>query len=231
MPMPHSPPYPRPLTQIHQIELTSRCNLACPYCIHRTMLRLHKDLDWATFERALEWVRYFCRCGTQGELNLAGVGESFMHPRFAEMVALARQAVGPGRRLILATNGVAVTPQVVEEIKPHNPRIWVSLHRQDRAAAGLRLLRDAGLLDGISTDPSTQPNDWAGQVDWPIGANPPKMLCPWLREGWGFVDSSGKILHCCLDGTGESTVGRVEDAPSPLHLQPWRLCARCYQIP
>jgi len=223
--------YPRPITQIHQLELTSRCNLACRYCIQTTMRRLHKDMDWPTFERSLDWVKFFCDKGTQSELNLAGVGESFLHPRFAEMVAAARAVVGSSRRLILATNGIAVTERVVREIAPYNPRFYVSLHRPDRAAPGLVILREAGLLDGISTDPATNANDWAGQVDWAPGRRGKQMPCPWLRAGWAYVASNGAILTCCIDGTAESAIGHVNDPPAELQMQPWRLCEPCYQEP
>lgn len=226
--------YPRPLTQIHQIELTSRCNLACKYCINATMTRPRQDMSDDTYARALTWVDYFCKHGTQGELNLAGVGESFLHPGFADMVAAARRVVGAGRRILLATNGLSVTKDIVDTIKPYRPAIWVSLHRPERASQGLKLLQEAGLLAGISTDPATNPNDWGGQVDYAPGKLPEgrkTMACPWLRGGWGFVTSDGRILECCLDGSGDSCVGHVNEEPSSVMLRPWRLCASCYQEP
>jgi hypothetical protein len=218
------------LREIHQIELTSRCNLTCAYCVHKTMLRRRMDMTLTTFEHALLWVKHFVAAGTQGELNLAGIGESTLHLELPALVARARQVLGPDRRIIFATNGVGVTEELVKALMPSNPRIWVSLHRPERAAGTVGLLRQYGLLDGISTDPATNPSNWAGQIDWP---SPPVhcVPCPWLGLGWGFVAADGSILTCCIDGSGESAVGNVIHAPAALDPQPWRCCDACYQTP
>lgn len=41
------------LTAIHQIEITSRCNLRCRYCVHPHMGRVKEDMEPATFAKAL----------------------------------------------------------------------------------------------------------------------------------------------------------------------------------
>src|SRR4051794_37395618 len=78
------PGYPRPITAIHQVEITSRCNLTCHYCPSRWLDRpreigadgfpkgfgrAKQDMTLETFEKALGWATHFERNGgTQGEL-------------------------------------------------------------------------------------------------------------------------------------------------------------------
>src|SRR3990167_3157408 len=103
--------FPRYVKALHQIEISSRCSLKCVYCpspdISKGLYqdRRAEDMNRETFIRALEWVTVFVRKGTQAELNLAGIGESFLHPEFADFVKLAREAVGPLVKLVMATNG------------------------------------------------------------------------------------------------------------------------------
>jgi len=64
---------------IHQIEITSRCNLRCKYCVHPKMVREKGDMDRETYIKSLEWSAHFHKLNNQEELNLAGIGESTMH--------------------------------------------------------------------------------------------------------------------------------------------------------
>ncbi|MFA6118169.1 MAG: radical SAM protein [Sphingomonas sp.] len=216
---------------IQQIEISSRCNLRCSYCVHgndKAMTRVKLDMGEGTWRAALRWVEHFVRQGTQGELNLAGVGESTLHPRFPGMIAEARAVVGPYRDIIFATNGILVTPALIEAIKPFQPKVWVSTHQPARAAHAIQGLKDAGLIAGISMDGALNPNDWAGQVDWIKPSY--RFPCPWLTSGHGFVAASGAILTCCLDVTAGSALEDVSALPrSDVKTQPWHLCKSCYQ--
>ena len=120
--------YPRPVEQVHQIEVTSHCNLRCVYCPSRDLDKpLHdvagellplavdggtggfgrekEDMTIEVFERALEHVVHYAEAGTQGELALTGIGEALMHPDFILMAELARAAL-PENLITLSTNGV-----------------------------------------------------------------------------------------------------------------------------
>src|SRR5262245_27520539 len=97
---------------LHQIEITSRCNLRCVYCVHPHMPRAKEDMTEEVFLQSLKWAKHFHTVGTrvpggdvwkQKELNLAGIGESTIHPRFVEFIHLARDIVGPDMFLTLAT--------------------------------------------------------------------------------------------------------------------------------
>ena len=220
------------ITGIHQIEITSRCNLACPYCIHGTpgaLLRPAQDISEDNWHNALDWVRFYCTKGTQGELNLAGIGESTLHPRFAEMVAEAREVVGVARPIIFATNGVALPQKMIDALVPSKPLVWVSMHAPSRAAHAIQALKAAGILSGVSLDGAVNPNNWAGQVDWiqPVY----RMPCPWLRQGWGFVASTGTILACCIDAGTGSKIDHVRTIPHDIYSEGGPLCSTCYQDP
>jgi len=224
--------FPRPIQALHQIEITSRCNLKCIYCPNSEITngtypnRKAEDISSEHFLKALDWAEHFVRAGTQHELNLAGTGESTLHSQFAECISSARERLGRFCKLIVATNGLIVTPRLVESFVKHDVHVWVSLHRPERAAHAIKAYRQAGVLKGISVDPSTNPNDWAGQVRWLSYATLP---CQWLREGKAFVMSDGRITTCCLDVGGIGAVGHVDDPIGSLSLAPYALCEKCNQ--
>lgn len=65
-----------------QIEPTTRCNFTCGFCCGRSMPQ--EDLDWAHFTAAVDAMPDLRHVELQGE------GESLLHPRFHDMVALLR---------------------------------------------------------------------------------------------------------------------------------------------
>lgn len=225
--------FPRTVHAIHQIEITSNCNLRCKYCpspdivANKFQNRKAVDISRPLYERALEWVRFYVRLGTQTELNLAGIGESTMHPEFVDFVRLAREAVGPHVKLIMATNGLIHDEAMVKAIAPYNPRIVVSLHRPEKAGLAVAMYKKYGLCDGVSIDPSTNSNTWAGQVQWVDSGN--RLRCQWLQDGKLFILADGRISTCCLDAQGLGILGRVEDPIGSIETKPYELCKKCYQ--
>jgi hypothetical protein len=219
-----------PLQQIHQIEITSRCNLRCVYCVHPTMAREKKDMDRETFSRALHWALHFQNAGTQGSINLAGIGESTMHESFIEYLAMTRSVLGPAQDIVLATNGVVIArnPSLAEQMAPYRPKVYVSLHRPEKAGIAVELLSKAGILAGVSADSSISATDWAGQVKWHVSARKGSP-CPWVRGGWGIVLSDGRITRCAFDGTGIGVIGHVNDDLSKMQTSPYSLCKSCHQ--
>jgi len=216
------------MNTIHQIEITSRCNLRCKYCVHPHMQRTKEDMNLETFERSLYWVKRFVSYGTQGtELNLAGIGESTMHPDFNLYVAMAREALGNKRNLILATNGVSLTDEHVETLKRYNVFTWVSLHRPEKAGIAVNMLKKAGVLKGVSADPAIASVDWAGQVEWEVTAA--SGVCTWIRDNMFFIYADGRVTKCCFDGEGKGVVGHVNDLNLwTVHNTPYELCDKCH---
>jgi hypothetical protein len=220
--------YPRTITSIHQIEITSRCNLVCPYCINKGLKRDKVDMDQGTFLQALCWAKHFIEQGTQKELNLAGIGESTIHPRFVEYVALARATVGDNVRLVIASNGLAITDEIADLLKPYNLRVYVSMHRPEKAGPAMQILNRVNLLDGYSIDPAFAAIDWAGQVDWYTSAE--MTRCPFLSDGKVMVMADGRITTCCLDGSGIGVIGHIRQDVETLITKPYELCNQCIHI-
>lgn len=215
--------YPRPVRDIHQIELTTRCNLKCHYCPHFPELpRKKEDMSWEDFEQALKLVEFFVRQGTQAELSLTGIGESLLHPRFVEMVAACRNVIGFSRRLTVTTNGIVLTEELCRNLAAFKPSVFVSLHRPEKAAFAIDAAKRHGIFAGRNTAFADSSFDWAGyQQNWTPIRSAPKIACEYLRSGWAVVLVDGRVATCCLDADGSSVIGSIWDDPDKLALAPW----------
>jgi hypothetical protein len=193
------------------------------------MPRAKEDMVEDIYLASLRWASYFVMQGTQQELNLAGIGESTMHPDFVRWVHLAREYVGPGCDLILATNGLLMTDELAKAIAPARPRVWVSLHRPEKAGPAVEALKRYDILSGVSADSSIAAMNWAGQVKWHVSA--PKRECFWVKGGRVFIMSDGRGSRCCLDGTGDGVLfNDIRTAPlQSINTNPWSLCSGCDQ--
>lgn len=216
--------YPRPITRIHQVELTSRCNLACVYCPHPKMQRAKIDMDLKTFMRTLEWVEYFDKLGTQPEISLTGIGEALLHPEFILRLGLTR-AVFKGR-MLFSTNGIEITDEVCEALKLYEVDTYVSLHRPEKAGPAIAKLKRHGVTIGVNASFATSALDWAGTVGWEVTA--PRAECQYLKQGWGTVLSDGSMTTCCMDSEGLGIVGHVNDEIGSLSFKPYELCGTCH---
>jgi len=192
------------------------------------MEREKKHMEMATFERAMEWVRHFVRAGTQGELSLTGIGETFLHPEYETLFRLAREAIGPDRMLTVSTNGLLLDDAVCAAIRPYRPAVYISPHRPERAGPAIEAARRAGILKGVNNGASLAAFDWAGQVKYFVSATP--RPCAFLLSGWGVVLSTGAMTTCCMDGDESGVVGTIWDEPGSLGLQPYKLCGPCHEI-
>lgn len=220
--------YPRPVRDIHQIELSTRCNLRCKYCPHFPELpRPKTDMDEPTYRAALDLVRYYVAQGTQTELSLTGIGEAALHPRFVEYVGWARAALGPDRPLTVTTNGLLLDDNLCAQLAPHKVQVFVSLHRPEKAGFAVEAAKRAGILAGVNASFATSAFNWAGQQkNWFVSA--PKIPCEYLRAGWGVIMVDGRVTTCCLDATGAGVIGAVWDDPETLMLKPYSLCESCH---
>lgn len=226
-------PFPREIRALHQIEITSRCQLRCHYCPSPDIVkgkypnRAAVDMTQAHFSAALNWVEHFVVRGMQVAVNLAGIGESTLHPQFVEFVTEARAVVGPRVQLILATNGLIHDEDMVAKIAAQNLRVFVSLHRPEKAGLAITMYKKYDILDGVSMDPSVNANDWAGQVEWKDDGN--RMGCQWMNDGKVFALADGRISRCCLDASGDGVIGHVQDPIGSFKTSPYALCGTCNQ--
>ena len=220
------------LRAIHQIEITSRCNLRCRYCVHPTMPRAKQDMTDAVFARAVGLAHQLSRKYGHHELNLAGIGESTMHPQFLLYLSMARKIMPAEISIVLATNGLLIDRHLAEAMAAIRDahgivKVWVSLHRPEKAGRAVEELRRLGLLFGVSTDPATASVNWAGQIDWPVSTQV-RTPCPWLRGGLGMVASDGSVLQCCFDGSGVSRLGDIFDPVETIETRPHEMCEKCH---
>lgn len=221
--------YPRPISSVHQIEIASACNLKCRYCPSRIMDKPVEDggfgrpkqfMTREDFCRALEWAQHFEAQNTQGELAITGIGESLLHPEFADFIRLAREAL-PSNLITFSTNGILVTEKLCEEIAPYNPRAFVSLHRPERAKHAVDLFRRYGLLEGTNIAFATDAFNWAGGLDWEVSIPEDTVVCEYLRAGWAVVLADGRFSACCLDASGASSLATIWDEIGSAQTAPW----------
>lgn len=189
------------------------------------MSREKLDMPAETFNRAMSVVRHFVSRETQEELALTGVGEALLHPNFADMLLEAREVIGD-RLLTFSTNGILLSDELLEKIKPAKPVVYVSLHRPEVGALALERLRKHGINHHYNVSFATSSLNWTQQVHWDVTA--PRMTCEYLRSGWAVIRADGNIGTCCWDAeTKDSFIGTIWDDPETLMTAPHAACGRC----
>lgn len=220
----------RPLTRIHQVELTSRCNLRCKYCPHPKLRREKEDMDDRTLVHTLMHLAYYTAQGSQREVSITGLGEALMHPKFMEFVEAIRKTVGRTCFMNFSTNGLLFTEEVAKFCQEQQIGVFVSLHRPEKAAPAINLARRYGVLAGSNTAFATSSFNWAGELDWEVTA--PPIVCEYLLGGWGVVLADGRVSTCCIDAHGQNIIGSVTDEPGSLTTRAFPLCEGCHmQVP
>ena len=185
------------------------------------------DMAEETFVKAVAWAKEFIKANGPHELNLAGIGESTIHPKFVDYVRFAREYMGPEQLLLFATNGVAMTEKLAAALAPLRPAIWVSLHRPERAGPAINILRRHNLVVGVSADPSISSTNWAGQVKWEVTTE--RKECMWVKMGKVIVLSDGRVSRCSYDASGAGVIATVDDDLGKFKTSPYVLCKTCDQ--
>jgi len=211
------------LTRIHQIEITSRCNLGCVYCPHPTLRRTKEDMSLDTFKRALEWVEYFNERGNQKELAITGMGEALLHPHFKHFVMKAREAYDGF--IHFSTNGILFNKDVAQFCSDNRVGVFVSLHRPEIAGPSANLAKEYGVLVGTNHSFVDSALDFAGAVEWPNSA--PRQACMYQKEGWGMVLVDGRINTCCWEPEGVNCIGHVDDEIGSVEMRVMPACEQC----
>lgn len=93
------------------LEVTSRCNYACTYCMHPTMVRAKRHMDWELACRALAQIKEH-DVGRDVYFNY--LGESLLYPRLFDLLQVAHQLE---LRCHLITNGSLLNDRNVERIR------------------------------------------------------------------------------------------------------------------
>lgn len=215
-----------PLKALHQIELTTRCNLACRYCPHPKLERPKADMSWETFDRTLEHIAYYVRHGEQWEVSLTGLGEGTLHPDFIPMTEKLRGVLGWDRLICFSTNGITFDREMARDLRRLAVGVFVSLHRPEVAGPAVELAKEYQILLGAHANFTTSAYDWAGQVKWYNSG--PRTPCMYLTEGRGVVLQDGSISTCCWDGHGKNIIGHVDNDLGSLTTRPFPLCEKCH---
>lgn len=221
-------PYQQPeirsvIRSVHQIELSSRCNLRCKYCPHPKLQREKTDMDWKTFEAAIVWTKSL---GGE-ELSFTGMGEAVMHPEFPAMLRYARREL-PGKKFLLSSNGVDVSAGALRAIKDTDTDLYLSPHRPEVLGDLLKRCGELKIVPYINQSLVAAGFDWAGQVDWPNLA--PVEGCQYLMNGAAVVLQNGDIVNCCFDAHGLYPVGNVLDDILPKYFTPMAICEGCHFV-
>jgi 7,8-dihydro-6-hydroxymethylpterin dimethyltransferase len=123
------------------VELTDRCNLACPICYADSGAdRQHRSLD--LIEKMLDAI-----VANEGEpqiVQLSG-GEPTIHPQFFEVMDLVKTK--PIKHLMINTNGVRIAKErsFCDRLSQYMPGIEVYLQFDSFEATALQELRGADL--------------------------------------------------------------------------------------
>jgi len=99
------PDYPSYL----EVELTSRCNLACAHCPQTRLSRAKTDMTYEAFAQLVERVGDFVIL-----LNVSGFGEPTLHPRLFDCVRFAKSKGIP--RVGIETNGTTIDETFLDEV-------------------------------------------------------------------------------------------------------------------
>jgi len=91
-----------------QIELTTRCNFDCFYCVGRDMRQA--DMTYDEFVRIID--RHVSNYGLPRQVSLQGEGEPTLHKRFFNMARNVREI---GSRPYTITNGTCKHPELFFE--------------------------------------------------------------------------------------------------------------------
>jgi len=215
-------------TTINSIEVSSICDNKCPYCPAPTQMEYRSigNMSLETFKKALLWVDYFVKQGSQRELNLHGIGEPTLNPDLVEMIHLARE-VTPGQ-INFNTNGNHMTEALALKCKLAGiSTINVTGHDARMTMEAIKAIKRADIPVFSNQDFATAPNNWGGQVDWT-----PKvdytLRCNWLYVGQVFVMWDGRVSRCCLDARGDGVFATLDEDISEFDLTPFVLCKDCH---
>lgn len=179
-----------PLLDWIQIEVTSHCNAECVYCPHRVYKQSWQNshIPVETFENLLPAFR------RTRLVHLQGWGEPLLHPRFFEMVRIAREC---GCQVGTTTNGMLCTGPMADRMVSEGLRVvGFSLAGTDESQDTIRR--------GTRLKAVLQAMNRLGESKKRLGSSLPDIHVAyiWLRSQLEAI----KQLPGLLEGTGVSQV-------------------------
>ena len=221
---------------IYQIELTNYCNSKCAWCNHSKMKLEHGFMDWRTFERTVEVLKY--APPPNNTVGLHHFGESLLHP---DINLYLQYLENRNINWRLSTNGRLLQKVEIRDmllnfkgllvISMENGAdlIYVNdlIHEKSQKRSQLQILLQTfgettinGVIPGEYEISHTDKHSW--------GKNGPGEYeqCCFLNQNWTVVLWDCTIVSCCFDMDGDSKIGHVNN-PDVFTNVPWRLCPTC----
>ncbi|GJM20181.1 MAG: hypothetical protein DHS20C15_00960 [Planctomycetota bacterium] len=223
------------------VELTSRCNVACSYCtVNRGLQRAERDLDIGLLERLLD------ETPTLQTLLPFQWGEPLLYEPLDEAL---RMASARGLRSYLTTNGTLLdAPRMRALSQAGLTRLTVSLDGDETLHAERRGYPQAPILERLAEARAVQQREQLAtrlDVSMVVDADvahavettrarlaplcdrvqfiprmtpsdtPRTQACREPSRGLLVVLSDGRITTCCADVEGELALGHVNDGTLP----------------
>lgn len=223
---------------IKNLEVASVCNLSCPYCPCSGQGE-HREVGLMSDEviaLSMKWLSVFVKNGTQQEINVFGVGEPFLHPKYVEIVRMCREIMPSFLSVRLNTNGLLATKELLREvIIAGADAIDLTDHEPRASMRTLHYFRELAreyphVKFGYSRDGIINPNNWGGLVNW-ISWEPDhqRYPCPWLSNGQVMIMSNGDVARCCQDAHARGILGTVWDNLAEIDHTPFIQCQKCHE--
>ena len=169
-----------------KLELTTRCNHNCSYCMNPKMKR-HADMPCEVFMCALEDIVKF----NIPEVGMFHIGESTLHPRLVAWHKLVKN-MSPSTKTFLTTNGTMLKP-LLELMRDGLDSLKFSLNGWDRKSQKVLVgFDDFDLVqDNIKTVLQERKlNCWKTQVSGSA------LLSSNCSEQMKFKEDMEKLLDC-----------------------------------
>jgi len=217
---------------IHKIEISSLCNLKCPYCPNsKGLVYGHGNMSQNTFDRVCYWAQILNSTGqpdNEGFVWLHGIGEPLLNPNILEFVQQLSKLVKVG----FSTNGILLTSKLIQDLNDAGlSYLTISHHDTKITERALRMLNETKSLHAFTVDIQEKFNDdWAGQIDEDDvpGKEKTSFGCSHIEKGGVNILWNGNIVTCCVDAQSYPILGSVhDDEIRNIDLDIISLCKNC----
>lgn len=225
------------LQTIAALELSNICTLSCKYCVNRFIIdtpsRYQGIMQDDVFDAACSVIKQTVKNGTQKEVWMNGIGESFLDKQLFKRIAIIRSIIGKDRFLGMSTNATLISKNNIDAICDCGlSQLDISLHSPEAVRKALPLLKNKKikvLLTKGAVEPS---HNWCGQLEPEneIELNDKiKSDCPLVVEGRGYVSVEGIITPCCFDYRNLGAYGTVFASDIfDKEIKHFELCKTCH---
>jgi len=193
-------------------------------------------MDWRTFERTVEFLKY--APPPDNTVGLHHFGESLLHP---DLNSFLQYLEDRGINWRLSTNGRLLQEvEIRDMLLKHKGLLVISMENgsdiksvnlliQEKAQekSQLRiLLQTFGDTDMSKVMAGEYEIFHTTKHSWAKKGHGEYEQCCFLNQNWAAVLWNGTIVSCCFDMEGEAVIGHVNN-PQHLKNRPWRLCPTC----